>query len=388
MGALPLLYAAAAPGGPGQRLHRAPTASCRDPGVPDEGALEPALLRHRSAGTALGGLGEAHRRALRAAALRDRGSGVVVGAERPRAARGGAPPRVGWPRACRDLERERPARPARLRAGLAPRARARRGGAPGAQAHRRPLPAPGLRGRRLPGPDPRPEELERGRDPEPRARRGSPRRACRARRSSARVCSARRSAGLSFTTVYCPNGKHLEHPDFPRKLAWFDALAAHLGERHDRRGGPPCSAATSTSVPAPLDSWNGEGLEGSIFHTEEERARFRRLLDWGLVDLFRERFPDLQAFSWWDYRGGAFHRKQGLRIDFLLATASAGGAGARRGDRPGVPEEAGGPHPIRPRTRLGGSGLIRAAPGRARCRLDGHPAGDPQPLLQLGANPR
>ena len=49
----------------------------------------------------------------------------------------------------------------------------------------------------------------------------------------------------------------------------------------------------------------------------------QRLLDWGLVDVFREKYPDLQAFSWWDYRGGAFHRKQGLRIDFLLATSCA-----------------------------------------------------------------
>ncbi|MEC7561650.1 MAG: exodeoxyribonuclease III, partial [Pseudomonadota bacterium] len=40
----------------------------------------------------------------------------------------------------------------------------------------------------------------------------------------------------------------------------------------------------------------------------------------GLTDLFRNRYPDRQEFSWWDYRGGAFHRKHGLRIDFLLAT--------------------------------------------------------------------
>ena len=33
-----------------------------------------------------------------------------------------------------------------------------------------------------------------------------------------------------------------------------------------------------------------------------------------------ELHPEEQAFSWWDYRGGAFHKKQGLRIDFLLAT--------------------------------------------------------------------
>jgi exodeoxyribonuclease-3 len=72
--------------------------------------------------------------------------------------------------------------------------------------------------------------------------------------------------------------------------------------------------------PAALDSWNEEGLRGRIFHTEEERARFRRLLDWGLRDLFRERNPELRAFSWWDYRAGAFHKGQGLRIDFLLGT--------------------------------------------------------------------
>jgi exodeoxyribonuclease-3 len=75
--------------------------------------------------------------------------------------------------------------------------------------------------------------------------------------------------------------------------------------------------------PGPLDSWNEAGLKGQIFHTDEERQRFGRLLELGFVDVFRERNPDLQAFSWWDYRGGAFHRKQGLRIDFLLATQPA-----------------------------------------------------------------
>ena len=42
-------------------------------------------------------------------------------------------------------------------------------------------------------------------------------------------------------------------------------------------------------------------------------------LDAGYVDVFRSLHPETQAFSWWDYRGGAFHKGQGLRIDFLLA---------------------------------------------------------------------
>ena len=50
---------------------------------------------------------------------------------------------------------------------------------------------------------------------------------------------------------------------------------------------------------------------------------FRALLDLSFADVFRAHHPEVQAFSWWDYRGGAFHRKQGLRIDVLLATPPA-----------------------------------------------------------------
>jgi exodeoxyribonuclease-3 len=128
-------------------------------------------------------------------------------------------------------------------------------------------------------------------------------------------------AGLRFTTAYCPNGKSLEHDDYSRKLAWFDALATHLSARHDPAGAEVVCGDFNI-CPAALDSWNEDAHAGGIFHTAEERKRIQALFDWGLVDLFRERYPEEQAFSWWDYRGGAFHKKQGLRIDFLLATPS------------------------------------------------------------------
>ena len=52
-------------------------------------------------------------------------------------------------------------------------------------------------------------------------------------------------------------------------------------------------------------------------------------IDLGLTDAYRSIHPDRQAFSWWDYRAGGFHRNHGLRIDFLLA--SPGVAGRLRG---------------------------------------------------------
>ncbi len=124
---------------------------------------------------------------------------------------------------------------------------------------------------------------------------------------------------LSFTTVYCPNGKSVDHADYPRKLAWFEALAEHVAGR--RGDDPPAVLCGDFNiVPHAIDSWDEEALAGRIFHTDAERAAFRRLLDQGFVDLFRHQQPEARAFSWWDYRGGAFHRNLGLRIDLLLGT--------------------------------------------------------------------
>ena len=124
---------------------------------------------------------------------------------------------------------------------------------------------------------------------------------------------------LSFTTVYCPNGKTTDHDDYGKKLMWFEHLATWLSEEQNRER-PTVLCGDFNVVPAPIDSWNEAAFHGGIFHTAEERVRFQRLLDWGLVDLFRHQRPDTQLFSWWDYRAGAFHRNHGLRIDFLLGT--------------------------------------------------------------------
>jgi exodeoxyribonuclease-3 len=144
---------------------------------------------------------------------------------------------------------------------------------------------------------------------------------------------AARARDLEFVTVYVPNGKHTGHDDFPHKLAWLDALALHLAERRTASA-RAVVCGDFNLCPAPIDSWNEAELHGEIFHTDAERERFAHLLGQGFVDVFRALHPDEAAFSWWDYRGGAFHRRQGLRIDLLLASASAaGGATAAAIDR-------------------------------------------------------
>jgi len=138
----------------------------------------------------------------------------------------------------------------------------------------------------------------------------------------ARLIRARIGQGalaLDFTTLYCPNGKHVDHDDYPKKLAWFESLR-RWAAGFVRADASAVLCGDFNIVPTPLDSYDEEELAGSIFHTVAERERYAALMEVGLRDLYRELEPETKAFSWWDYRGGAFHRKHGLRIDMLLGT--------------------------------------------------------------------
>jgi len=74
------------------------------------------------------------------------------------------------------------------------------------------------------------------------------------------------------------------------------------------------------SVPPELRSLLRRLRLGQVLDTLPERAALAALESWGLVDAFRQRYPDDRLFSWWDYRGGSFHRHRGMRIDLVLVT--------------------------------------------------------------------
>ncbi len=124
---------------------------------------------------------------------------------------------------------------------------------------------------------------------------------------------------LSYATVYCPNGKNIDHADFQMKLEWFGALRDFC-ETQIESGKDFLIGGDYNICATAADSHHGADGDGEIFHTVEERDVLSKLFDLGLTDLFRNKYPDSDAFSWWDYRAGGFQRNLGLRIDLLLGT--------------------------------------------------------------------
>jgi exodeoxyribonuclease-3 len=123
-------------------------------------------------------------------------------------------------------------------------------------------------------------------------------------------------AGIRVASTYVPNGRALDNPEFPRKLAFLDAIAARVAEL---RGRSLLVAGDMNIAPADEDVYDPAAFVGGTHVTSEERGRLERILTTGeLVDAYRHLHPSEQQFTWWDYRQGHFHRGLGLRIDLAL----------------------------------------------------------------------
>lgn len=128
--------------------------------------------------------------------------------------------------------------------------------------------------------------------------------------------------GVRVMSAYVPNGRALDHEHYQYKLRWLDRLVGHLDRTADA-GSPVALCGDFNIAPTDIDVWNAAALVDATHVSEAERKALGRLLDWGLVDLFRERFPDTERlYSWWDYRAGNFHKGIGMRIDLVLGSRS------------------------------------------------------------------
>jgi exodeoxyribonuclease-3 len=147
--------------------------------------------------------------------------------------------------------------------------------------------------------------------------------------------------GVRVHSVYVPNGRSLDSEHYPAKLEWLARLRDHLvtTTEPDR---PVAVCGDFNVAPEDRDVWDPRQFEGMTHVSPPEREALAHLESWGLVDVFRQLYDEEKLFSWWDYRGGSFHKHQGMRIDLILVTevlASAATYGlidrqARKGEKP------------------------------------------------------
>ncbi|WP_137885706.1 exodeoxyribonuclease III [Pseudomonas sp. 2FE] len=128
---------------------------------------------------------------------------------------------------------------------------------------------------------------------------------------------------------YFPQGENRDHPTkFPAKQRFYADLQALL-ENQFQPSQPLVVMGDINISPQDCDIGIGEENRkrwlktGKCSFLPEEREWLASLKNWGLVDSFRQLYPDVaDRFSWFDYRSRGFEDepKRGLRIDVILTS--------------------------------------------------------------------
>ncbi len=127
--------------------------------------------------------------------------------------------------------------------------------------------------------------------------------------------------GVQIINLYVPQGESVDSEKFVFKEAFYGKIMDMLkGEYDPSKDVLLCG--DMNIAPAAIDVYDVEKVGVRCMFTPEEHGWLDDIKNWGMVDSFREKYPDEPGFSWWDYRQNSFARNKGWRIDHIYLTSS------------------------------------------------------------------
>ena len=127
---------------------------------------------------------------------------------------------------------------------------------------------------------------------------------------------------LHVVSLYLPNGNPVDTEKFPYKLQWMARLEKWAADRLAQEEAFVL-AGDYNVIPLGEDCHDPEAWEGDALFRPESRAAFRRLMNLGLTEAFRQSSDAVPAYTFWDYQAGAWPKNNGIRIDHLLLSPEA-----------------------------------------------------------------
>ncbi len=125
--------------------------------------------------------------------------------------------------------------------------------------------------------------------------------------------------GVRVINLYVVNGQEVGSEKFAYKLHWLEQVSAYLRAQlaeHQYL----VVLGDFNIAPEDRDVHDPELWRERLLCSTQEREALQKMLDAGLVDVFRQFDQADGSFSWWDYRAAAYRRNRGLRIDLILAS--------------------------------------------------------------------
>lgn len=147
--------------------------------------------------------------------------------------------------------------------------------------------------------------------------------------SEKRIIMATINTSIGLLTIinsYFPQGENKKSDKFIYKQQFYQKLTHYLQCTYHNRSLLLIMGDMNIS-PTDLDIGIGEInkkkwiASGKCAFLPEERQWIEQLMQWGLVDVYRKKYPtNNNKYSWFSYISNGFKNNRGLRIDLILTT--------------------------------------------------------------------
>ena len=124
--------------------------------------------------------------------------------------------------------------------------------------------------------------------------------------------------GVHIINIYAPLGDNYGDR-FEYKIYFYNKLFEYLNEFNLEKDNILICGDFNISH-TELDVWDEEIWQGEVTHLPEEKAILSKFLDIGFIDVIRKKFKNEKVFTFYDYRGAAVYKNEGLRLDYILVT--------------------------------------------------------------------
>ena len=126
--------------------------------------------------------------------------------------------------------------------------------------------------------------------------------------------------GIIIVNSYVPQGYMPESQQFEYKLNWFDRLLSFF-DSHFQPTEKIVWVGDLNIAPEPIDVYDPVMLLGHVCFNPDVQKALQKVMDWGLVDIFRKHCREAGQYTFWDYRmRNTFKNNLGWRLDHIIAT--------------------------------------------------------------------
>ena len=122
---------------------------------------------------------------------------------------------------------------------------------------------------------------------------------------------------INIICLYLPNGNPAPGIKFDYKINWMKRLIKYSREIYNNNEplilGGDFNVIQNNNDCYDISKWLDDAL-----YLEDTRKLMKEIINIGLLDSYRIKYPDSREYSFWDYQAGAWQKDNGIRIDFLL----------------------------------------------------------------------